>query len=660
MFDPQVLEEAVATLRKHRNVLGNAVVETAVSALLDQLAAGETAPLIEHFESVAVLQADLSGFTAMSATMDAEQVRDMVNALWSRLDNVVLAWGGLIEQHTGDGLLALFGAPMAQEDDAQRAVLAALDMQVELALFNEAAAVLVETGSLGRHAPQANFKMRIGLHAGPLLWGRVGQSLGQTAVGDTVQIVSRMEKAAPEGGVLISYDVYSRVFGLFEVTPGEPLAVPARAHELPVYVVEREKPRSLRQNAYRGHGIKSGFVGRVAELEQLEFAWQETLNSSVMQVVTLVGEPGIGKTRMFDEFERWLDLMPVQGCLLWANCSREQADVRWSAVKNMLFDFFDIHVRSTSAVARQKFSEGVARMAGSHKISAQEQAHVMGHLLGIDFSASPYVEGLHEDQEKLEQYGRQDLARFLTDLCRQCFPVVLVLENAQWADAVSLDLIEYLLAECYDQPILVVCLARPEFWEKRPFWNVPDDPLSPYRALPLPPLSPIDSRHMTADILAEIRHVPFRLSDLLVSGARGNPFFLEQTIRRLYDLNIIQPQTSGVVVDLAKLETFDIPQTLTDLFQTRLAALPATDRRILEVAAGVGEVFWDGAVLAALKSEMELSLADLQTRLADLEQRDLILRRRSSLVVGSMEYEFLHDKLWEAVYAQAAQGSDKP
>ncbi len=173
MFDPQVLEEAVATLRKHRNVLGNAVVETAVSALLDQLAAGETAPLIEHFESVTVLQADLSGFTAMSATMDAEQVRDMVNALWSRLDNVVLAWGGQIEQHTGDGLLALFGAPVAQEDDAQRAVLAALDMQVELALFNEAALALIETGFLGRHLPQANFKMRIGLHTGTLLWWRV-------------------------------------------------------------------------------------------------------------------------------------------------------------------------------------------------------------------------------------------------------------------------------------------------------------------------------------------------------------------------------------------------------------------------------------------------------------------------------------------------------
>ena len=226
MTEQQVLEQAIATLRKHRSVLGDGVVETAVAALQDQILATGTAPPIQHFETVTILQADMSGFTAMSARLDAEQVSDAVNALWQRLDNVVLSWGGQIEQHTGDGVIALFGVPLAQEDDAHRAVLAALDMQLELALFNEATSAPTDTSPLGRSLLRTDFRMRIGVHSGPLLWGRVGHSLGETAVGDTVKIVGRLEKICPVDGVLISYDVYRQVFGLFDVEPGTPLSLP--------------------------------------------------------------------------------------------------------------------------------------------------------------------------------------------------------------------------------------------------------------------------------------------------------------------------------------------------------------------------------------------------------------------------------------------------
>lgn len=659
MIEQQVLEEAIATLKKHRSVLGDEVVETAVIALQDQIVAAGTAPLIQQFETVTILQADISGFTAMSARMDAEQVSDAINALWTRLDNVVLSWGGQIEQHTGDGLIALFGVPLAQEDDAHRAILAALDMQLELALFNEAASEPTDTSPLGRSLLRTDFRMRIGIHSGPLLWGRVGQSLGETAVGDTVQIVGRLEKMCPVDGVLISYEVYRQVFGLFDVEPGPSLSLPESDKELPVYVIEGEKSRAFQNMTLAEYGIKSGFVGRVSELERLEFALQETLDNGVMQVVTVTGEAGIGKTRMFDEFERWLEMMPVQGCLMRSQCVTSEASTPFATLRRLFMDYFEIHQRSTRPVVLEKFARGVGQTGGTHKISAQEQAHVMGQLLGFDFSNSPYVRHLQDDPEKLKKYGLQDLARFFTDLSVQTMPIVILLENAQWADAESLDAIDYLLEACYDLPILVVCLARPELMEKRPLWDVADDPLSPYLKLSIPPLSAIDSRHMVADILTSVRHIPFKLSDLIVFSAQGNPLRLEQLIHLLYDLDIIQKQEMEDTVNLGKLELFDAPTSLPDMFAARMMLLPDEEKRVIEAAAVNGTVFWDDPILKMLSPETELGVDVLQMMLTTLEQKGLIFRQRSSILVGISEFMFVHDMLRGSVYRQMVQSVRK-
>ena len=650
-----MLEEAIAALRRHQSVLGESVVTTAVSALQDQLRPVSTGPLIRQFENVTILQADISGFTAMSARMDAEQVSDAINALWLRLDNVVLSWGGQIEQHTGDGLIALFGVPVAQEDDAHRAILAALDMQLELALFNESASDPTDTSPLGRSLLRTDCRMRIGIHSGPLLWGRVGQSLGETAVGDTVQIVGQLEKICPVDKVLISYDVYRQVFGLFVVEPGDPLPLLQNGAELSVYVVVSEKSRAFKTRNKGGVGLKSGFVGRVAEIDHLEFALQETLDSSVMQVVTVSGEAGIGKSRLFDEFERWLEMMPVQGCLMRAYNPPSPQAAPYSTLRSMFMDYFEIHQRSTLPVVLEKFSRGVAQVAHAHSISGQEQAHVLGQFLGFDFSNSPYVKALQETPEKLKRYGLQDLARFFTDLSAQTMPIVILVEDAQWADEASLAAIDYLLEACYDVPILVVCLARPEFLQKRPLWHVVDNPLSPYLALPLPPLSAIDSRHMVADILREMHHIPFKLVDLIVYSARGNPFYLEQMIHLLYDDGIVQREAAGANADLGRLEALDMPASLPALFKVRFELLPFAEKKILEAAAVSGLLFWDEAVVGMISVEMPRAAEVLPATLLALEQKAFIIRERSSLLSGASQFSFVHDLLQEAIYMQLSR-----
>jgi class 3 adenylate cyclase len=647
--DQKVLEEAIATLQKYRGVLDDAVVETAVSALQDQLSHSLKNGEITQYKTVTVLEADLSGFTAMSAVMDAERVRDAMNALWERLDNVVITWGGRIEQHIGDGLIALFGIPHAHEDDPQRAVLAALDMQMELALFNEAAAAS-DTNPLSTLAQE--LQMRVGIHLGPLLLGRMGQSVGVTAVGDAMRIVSEVEKKAPVGGILLSYPVYRKIFGLFEVKKMPPLTISGLDDEIPVYRVLGEKSRAFyAYNTSFSLGVQSSFMGRSEELARLELAFQETLDYSVMQVVTIAGEAGSGKSRLFAEFERWLTMLPVRGCVLRGASTSLMGSVPYGLLRTMLFDYFEIHQRSTMTVMREKFVRGVAHVSYSANATARRQGQSMGRLLGLDFTGGEYPEMQEDEPGQLEQQGIRDFVHLFTDLASRCLPLVLVLEDAQKADAASLHVIDRLLAKSPDLPILVVCLTRPSLLEKRPSWSSLD-PLSPYTTIHLPPLSAIDCRHMVSEILSEVRHVPLRLSDLIVDAAGGNPLFVGQLIHLLYDEAVIQQQGERPVVHLGRLDKLMMPQTLPDLYRRRFACLDEREQSVLAAAAVIGRTFWDVAVLNLLETAAPLSRADLKAALTSLEQKELVVRQRFSTLVGPVEYKFIQEALRDEVYAQ--------
>jgi len=652
VIDHQLLEDAIVTIRTHRSLLGDEVVETAVTALQEKLQAMASPPTKgEAYQTAVILQADLSGFTAMSAEMDAEQVRDMVNALWERLDNVVRAWGGQIDKHTGDGLIALFGVPVAREDDAERALLAALDMQMELALFNEAARRRTDTGPLERRKATGELHMRLGIHAGPVVLVRMGGSRGATAVGETIALVEHLERAAPVGGILISHEIYRHVYGQFEVAPRESLIVPGHQEPLEVYAVQRQKSRAFHRKRPGPQSFKTRFVGRTAELERLQFALQETMNNSVMQVVTLVGEAGAGKSRLFDEFEQLLELQPVQGCILRSQANPTMAAAPYALMRHLFGQLFEIHLRSSTAVGREKFVRGVESIMQAHQISAREQAHVMGHFLGFGFADSPYVQDLVSSPDRLRQYAHNDLTRFFTDLVNGCPPVVWLVEDAQWADAASLDLIEFLLDRCANLPLLVVCLARPELLAERPSWQSAD-PFTPITTFPLPPLTPINTRHLVAQLLENVPNLPLKLMDLMVYGAGGNPLRAEQLTRLLFDTEIIAWQSEHWQVNLSKLADFPVPETLAALFEARAASLPAVEGLVLQLATLFGPQFWDGGVRQLAGEENALSPAEVTAALNSLEQKDLIVRRRTSALAGVLEYRFIHDVLRQVVYAQ--------
>jgi class 3 adenylate cyclase len=272
--------------------LGDAVVDAAIAILKEKLSALDAAGQQQR-KQITVLFADVSGFTAMSETMDAEDVSDNMNALWRRVDAAIAQFGGHIDKHIGDAVMALWGVYRARENDPEQAIRAALAMQ-------EAIQAHVQ-------ASQIPLKMRIGVNTGPVLLDRVGAGDEFTAMGDTVNTASRLEHAAPNGGILISHNTYRQVRGVFDVTPQELLSVKGKAEPLQVYVVEQAKPHAFRIGRRGVEGVNTKMVGRDAEMLQLQDAYESVAEERECQVVTITGEAGVGKSRLLDEFQDWID-----------------------------------------------------------------------------------------------------------------------------------------------------------------------------------------------------------------------------------------------------------------------------------------------------------------------------------------------------------------
>jgi class 3 adenylate cyclase len=303
MTEMEQLEHAMAALEAQRSTLGDGVVDAALAPMRDKLAAlkAQQPSTEQHRKQVTVLFADVSGFTAMSETMDAEDVTGVMNALWQRLDAAIASCGGAIDKHMGDAVMALWGVQTAHESDPEQAIRAALAMQAALAAFRDERGV--------------RLAMRIGLNTGPVLLGEVGSTHEFTAMGDTVNLASRLEHAAPVGGVLISHDTYRHVRGLFDVQALEPITVKGKAEPVRVYVVQSAKPRAFRLGTRGVEGVETRMIGREAELKRLQDAVHAILQDREMQAVTIVGEAGLGKSRLLYEFQSWLELLPSNcGC----------------------------------------------------------------------------------------------------------------------------------------------------------------------------------------------------------------------------------------------------------------------------------------------------------------------------------------------------------
>ncbi|MBN1954499.1 MAG: AAA family ATPase, partial [Anaerolineae bacterium] len=559
MREREQLEQAIAVLEGQRAVLGDAVVDAALGPMREKLAQlqAQAVPPEPKRRQVTVLFADLLGFTAISETLDAEQVAEIVNALWARLDETIVAHGGHIDKHIGDGVMALWGAETAREDDPERGVRAALAMQATLAAFRQ---------NLAKTHRDAPLHMRIGLNTGPVLLGEVGSTREFTAMGDTVNLASRLEQAAPADSVLISRDTYRHVRGLFDVLPQPPLAVKGKAAPVQTYVVQQARPRAFRAGTRGVEGVETRMVGRAAELQALQSAFVDAAEGGTTRLVTVVADAGVGKSRLLYEFENWLALRPQEGYVLKGRAAPALQGTPYSIVRDMFAQRFDILESDSAAAVLAKFRAGTAA------ILPPERADLVGHWIGFDFSSTPAVQNLTGSPD-FGKLARTYLTNFLRAVAEQQ-PLAILLEDLHWADDSSLDLVEHLAAAIPRARLLIVALARPALFERRPQWgaNLPGQ-----ARLALQPLSRQDSQALVDEILQRVESIPTALRELIVEGAEGNPFYVEELIKMLGDERVIEHGTDAQGawrVDMERLKEVRVPPTLTGILQARLDSLP--------------------------------------------------------------------------------------
>jgi class 3 adenylate cyclase/tetratricopeptide (TPR) repeat protein len=643
MSEREQLEQAIAHMESQRPILGDAVVDAAIATLNEKLAVLQLPPVYplpaEQRKQVTILFADASGFTEMSEEMDAEDVREMMNDLWARLDGAITSHGGMVDKHVGDQVMALFGAPTAREDDPERAIRAALVMQAELNAFRETWQIPLE--------------MRIGINTGPVLLGEVGTTAEYTAMGDAVNLASRLEKTAPRGGILISHNTYRHVRGVFETRSLGSVRIRGRMEPVQVYLVEEAKPRAFRVATRGVEGIETRMVGREAELRRLQGVFYTVMEDRGAQAVTIVGEAGMGKSRLLYEFDNWIELLPETILYFTGRARQQTRDLPYALVRDLFSSRFQIRDSDPVTVAREKLEQGIVELLGVENGAGTERAHFIGQLIGFDFSESPYLRGIIGDARQIRDRAFHYVAQLFGIATRQ-EPAVVFLEDIHWADDGSLDLVDYMARECRQSPMLIVALARPTLFDRRPSWGIAGSPVDDqvHSRLDLGPLTSWDSRRLVGEILRRLEDMPPDLQELIVRQAEGNPFYVEELVKVLIEDGVIVKGPDRWRVEIERLVEMRVPPTLTGVLQARLDRLPLLEREVLQRASVVGRVFWDSAVACICAPAGEgMDEDDVGPVLQLLQEKELVFERKgTSAFEGDREYIFKHAVLHQVTY----------
>ncbi len=625
MSEKEKLEQAIAALEAQRSILGDEAVNTSISALREKLNSLEVRKTTEEQrKQVTVLFADISGFTAMSEKLDAEEVTGLINELWNRLDKTIIGHGGIIDKHIGDNVMALWGTAAARENDPERAVRAALSMQKEIEKLYEER----KTGSAG-------LRLRIGINTGPVLLGKMGTTGEYTAMGDTVNTASRLEGKAPVGGILISHDTYRHIRGIFNVDKAQPIEVKGKSEPVRAYIVKGAKPRSFTMSSRGVEGIETRMVGRETELGILKNAFKDVIGTNTLRVVSIVGEAGIGKSRLLYEFENWLEIIPESVLYLKGRAAPEMQDVHYGIIRDMFAFRFKILESDSADTVREKLHAAISGAIGP------DRTDVVGYFLGFDIQ-SDAVENL-VGSSSFAQIATADLAMCLKWLINR--PAVLFMEDIHWADNGSVKLLEQMAVSLEKFPLLIVTLARPSFYDRHPEW-LKNMPWSTVMNLSL--LSREDSGILVREILQKVDNIPEKLQKIIVEGAEGNPYYLEELIKMLLDDGVIVRGETWRI-EPGRLENVNVPPTLTGVLQARLDSLPRNEKLILQRASVVGRLFWEAAVVMLESGALDEN-DEIPSLLDAVSKKELVFKRDRSAFEGTREYIFKHAILRDVTY----------
>ncbi len=591
-------------------------------------------PSGEHQRNLTVLSVIAADY--LEIVEEAEggvAARQAVDALWDAAREIVAARGGQVYTCTDDSLQALWGAAGAREDDPENAIRAALDIR---------AALQELSASLPDAEGAAGIPARFGLNSGTALLAPDGDDGAFTVSGATVSLANRVAQRA-DGEILITQDTYRGVLGVFNMRVASPLRVRGRPEPLPLYTVTAEKPRAFRRTEREIEGVATEMVGRRAEIHMLQDVFDDAIEESETQVVTITGQAGIGKSRLLAEFDEWADLHPVTYRIFQGRATSAMTRRPYALVRDVMSFRFEILDSDPFEVIRDKLEEGIALLTGSPN---PEMAHMIGHLCGFDLTASEHIKGLLIDPQQLIGRARQWFKRlFIATAALR--PILIELEDVHHADDASLDLFNELVTEHQELPLLLVCLARPTLLERRPTWGSGHQL---HHHINLEPLTRRESRLLAREILQKVPDLSKALRDRLVDQAEGNPFYMEEMVKMLIEDRVIVIESDDTWrVEASRLENLRVPPTLDRLLQVRFDTLLYPEKLALQRASVVGRVFYDSAV-AALDEADGSHLEDVAGVLDLLAERGFIHARETSAFAGHTEYVFDQQMMRDSIY----------
>ena len=572
-------------------------------------------PVAQERKVITALFCDLVGFTATAESADPEDVDRMLSAYAAMARTQIHAYGGVVEKFIGDAVVGVFGIPFAHEDDPERAVHAGLRIAEEAE----------ELEGIGA----TPLRLRVGISSGETLV-RLGVTPGsgeRLLAGDAINTASRIQSVAPEMGVavgLAAYEATSSVFD-YEELPSATLKGKAQ----PVRVFHAIAPRAhLGTDLTRTYDTP--FIGREVDLAILRGVFEKTVAGSSVQLVTVVGEPGIGKSRIVAELGAYLDRAPDVTIWRQGRCLPYGEGITYWALGEILKAHAGILESDATSVAQTKLErvlpEGEGRAWFRQRLLP---------LLGIEASSSA-------EREELFTAWR----RFLEHIADRG-PTVLVFEDLHWADESMLAFLEHLIRHGEGVPLLVIVTTRPELFERYPD---PTEDLPNATRINLTPLSEEETERLVAALLGTTA-MPPGLQRPILDRAGGNPLYAEEFVRLLRDQDLVVKTGTGW--ELREGAQVPFPNSVQALIAARLDLLAPDTKSILSDAAVVGKVFWAGAVAQMADRDVK----DVTDTLRELSRKELVRLARRSSIEGESEYAFWHILARDVAYGQLPRAS---
>jgi class 3 adenylate cyclase len=539
----------------------------------------------EHLEGerklVTALFADIVGSTALAEAMDPEEWREVVAGVHERVSRAVYRYEGTIAQLLGDGVLAFFGAPLAHEDDAERAVRAALEIL---------AAIREHASNPARRGARTHLQMRLGLNTGIVVVGNIGSDLHMEylAIGDTVNLAARIQGAADPDTILISESTYRHAASLFDLEDRGAVAVKGKAEPVQVYRVVGERKGAVRARGIAG--LSSPMVGREREFSTLMQVVHE-LRAGRGAIVSVIGEAGLGKSRLMAEWRKAIRAEPgnppircVEGrCLSYASTTAYHLGT------DILRALLEVPVDAGEAELHTALRREIGARLGAGQ-EAREAYAFLGHLLGLALEEEAAALVRHLDGPALQARYVAAYRAFLRSAA-QAAPAIIVAEDIHWADPSSVELGSQLLPLAAEVPVAFVLVTRPEPLSSgwRLVTEAREVPGASAVELHLSPLTENDSHQLVSNLL-EVAALPRDVRQMILAKAEGNPFFVEEVIRMLIDRGGIQ-RRNGTWIATHSLDGIEIPDTLQAVIMARIDRLPEDARRMLQVASVIGRRF---------------------------------------------------------------------